>query len=122
MRRIPGLLAAAAAAAVACSDSFQPTTETVSGIYSVQTFTTDSAGGPTKDWVAAGATLDMVLNPGGIVAGQLIMPGVPNDTSSLFVLLDGTWSLTGETVHFTQGADTFVRRHGLDRERESPVE
>jgi hypothetical protein len=47
---------AAAAAAVACSDSFRPTVDNVSGIYSVREFTTDSAG-TTKDWVAAGATL-----------------------------------------------------------------
>ncbi len=97
--------AAAAATAVACSDSFRPTIDNVSGIYSVREFTTDSAG-TTKDWVAAGATLDLTLVPSGDVAGQLILPGVP---STFIALMTGTWALTRDTVRFNQIADTFVR-------------
>ncbi len=55
-----------------------------------------------KDWVAAGASMEVLLTPLGDVIGQLI---VPLDTASML----GTWELTGTTVHFTQDADTFVR-------------
>lgn len=109
MKQIPRLLAVTAiAAAVACSDSFKPTVDNVSGIYLVQSFTTDSAG-TSKDWIAAGATLELLLSPGGEVGGQLIMPGVPSDTATFIALMNGTWTLTGKTVHLSQIADTFVR-------------
>jgi len=106
VKRISSLLAVATI--VACSDAFKPTIDNVSGMYSAQTFTSDSAG-TTKNWITAGATLDLALTPGGVVTGQLVMPGVPSDTTTFVALLDGTWSLTGKTVRFTQGADTFIR-------------
>jgi len=91
----------AVAAVVACSDAFKPTIENVSGDYQMQSFTTDSAG-VHKDWVAAGATMEILLTPLSDVIGQLIVPG---DTASML----GTWEVSGNTVHFTQDADTFVR-------------
>jgi len=103
MKPIASLLAAAAV--VACSDAFKPTADNVSGIYQLQTFRTDSAG-TTKDWVAGGASLSLILSPGGHVGGELTMPA---DTVVFYALLDGTWTLTGTTVHFSQSADTFVR-------------
>ena len=108
MKQITSFLVVALVAAVACSDAFKPNTETVSGIYQLQSFTTDSAG-VTKDWVARGATLDLLLTPAGEVSGQLIMPGVPSDTETFISLMTGTWALTGSTVRFSQFADTFVR-------------
>jgi hypothetical protein len=38
--------------------------------------------------------------------GQLNLPG---DTMMAFVSLNGSWTLTGNTVRFTQTSDTFVR-------------
>ena len=98
-----GLLAVVAA--VACSDAFTPTTENVSGGYQLQSLTTDSAG-VHKDWVAAGASMEILLTPLGDVIGQLWI--VPHDTATFFSML-GTWELNGNSVHFTQDADTFVR-------------
>jgi len=95
------LILAAVAVVVACSDSFSPTIENVSGDYQLQSLTTDSAG-VHKDWVAAGATMEIWLSPLNDVIGQLIMPG---DTMSML----GTWELSGNTIHFIQTADTFVR-------------
>ena len=66
MKPIASLLAAAAV--VACSDAFKPTADNVSGIYQLQTFRTDSAG-TTKDWVVGGASLDLILSPGGHASG-----------------------------------------------------
>ena len=105
MKPLPSPLAAVAVvAAFACSDAFKPTTENVTGDYQLQSFTTDSAG-VHKDWVAAGTTMEILLTPLGDVIGQLI---IPLDTANFFSML-GRWELTGETVHFTQDADTFVR-------------
>ena len=101
MKRLNLLAVAAVAAFIACSDAFKPTIENVSGDYQMESFTTDSAG-VHKDWVAAGASMEVALSPLGDVIGQLIMP---LDTTSML----GTWELSGNTVHFTQGADTFVR-------------
>lgn len=96
-------------AVVACSDSFKPTTENVSGDYQLQSFTSDSAGVHT-DWVAAGASLELLLSPVGDVIGTLVMPCV----GSIVCVADmtGTWDLSGNSVHFTQTAVTFVR--GMD--------
>ena len=58
MKRI--LLAVTAAAAVACSDAFKPTTENVLGDYNLRTFeTTDTSGTMTgrDDFAAAPALL-----------------------------------------------------------------
>lgn len=100
-----GPFLAVAVAVVACSDSFSPTVETVSGAYQLQSFTTDS-GGTHKDWMAAGATLELLLSPAGDVIGEL---WVPIDSLFGFANMQGTWELSGKTVHFTQTVDTFVR-------------
>src|SRR5258705_407312 len=81
--------------------AFKPTIENVSGDYQMQSFTTDSAG-VHKDWVAAGASMEILLTPLSDVIGQLMVPG---DTLSMI----GTWELSGNIIHFTQDADTFVR-------------
>ena len=101
MQKLPSFLAVAVVAAVACSDAFKPTIENVSGDYQMESFSTDSAG-VHKDWVTAGASMEILLTPLGDVIGQLIVPG---DTISML----GTWELSGNTVNFTQDGDTFVR-------------
>jgi hypothetical protein len=106
MKQTPRLLAAAAVVtAVACSESFTPTTDTVIGSYQLLTFTSGSAG-TSRDLVAVGASLDLLLLPFGDVVGQLNVPG---DTTMSFVPMIGSWTLTGSTIRFTQTADTFVR-------------
>jgi len=104
MRKL-SFLVVAVAAAVACSDAFKPTTENVSGHYVVDYFRTDS-GGVHKDWVAAGAQLELLLSPLGDVVGHL---SIPMDTTTFLADMFGTWTLSGKTVHFTQDADSFVR-------------
>ena len=108
MSRSPLLAVAAVTAALACSDAFAPTIQNVSGLYFARSFTSDSAG-VTKDWFGLGATLGLSLNPNGSVAGLLILPRFPNDPAPPIEHLTGTWTLTRDTVHFTQDADTFVR-------------
>lgn len=77
----------------------------MSGSYQLTTFTSDSAG-VQKDWIASGASLEMILTPEGNVSGRLWVPGSGQFFGASLV---GTWELTGKAVHFTQDADTFVR-------------
>lgn len=72
------------------------------------TFTT-TADGETIDWVAAGASLTLILDADGAVAGRLFIPGGEEDGSDMDADMAGTWTLTGTTVRFQQEADTFVR-------------
>ncbi len=97
-----------AVAVVACSDSFTPTAENVSGDYSLQTLTTKDLG-PAKDWVAAGATLTITLAPNGTTTGHLFIPGADTAGTDFNADMAGTWTLTGDTVRFTQTADSFIR-------------
>jgi len=107
MKRI--LLAVTAAAAVACSDAFKPTTENVLGDYNLRTFeTTDTSG--TIDWVQRGGTMTLSLGPFGVTTGHMFMPGAAEGGGDFDQLLIGDWTLTGNTITFDMPAvDTFVR-------------
>src|SRR6266566_1604731 len=106
MKPIASLLAVAAV--VACSDSFKPTTDNVLGNYAASTFTTTDSTG-TKDWIVAGASLELLLGAQGITVGTLSVPGAGPGGTNVLADMTGTWELTGNTVHFTQNDDTFVR-------------
>jgi len=110
MRQVPRLLTVGVvvATAVSCSDSFKPTTENILGMYEVESFTTDSAG-TSRDLFAAGATLELIILPFGDVVGALNVPPIPPDTATFYASMNGTWALNGNTVRFTQDADSFVR-------------
>ena len=102
------LLLLVVAAAVACSDSFKPTAESMVGDYTLQTLTTTDTSG-TTDWVAAGSTLTLSLAANGTTTGNLFIPGAAEGGGDFNADMAGTWSLTGEVITFTQTADTFVR-------------
>ena len=107
MKQIPSFLAVVAA--VACSDSFKPTTENVLGDYSVRSFTTTDTSG-TIDWVQRGATLTLTLGPFGTTTGHLFAPGAAEGGGDEDQILIGDWTLTGNTITFSMPAiDTFVR-------------
>lgn len=98
-----------AAAVVACSDAFKPTTENVLGDYTVQTFqTTDAAG--TIDWVQRGGILTITLGPLGVATEHLFLPGAAEGGGDVDGILIGEWTLSGNTITFGMPAiDTFVR-------------
>ena len=107
MKRI--LLAVTAAAAVACSDAFKPTTENVLGDYNLRTFETTETSG-TIDWVQRGGTMTISLGPFGVTTGHMFMPGAAEGGGDFDQLLIGDWTLTGNTITFDMPAvDTFVR-------------
>ena len=98
----------AVAALLACSDAFKPNIENVAGAYNLQSLiTTDVTD--TTDWVAAGTTLSLALNTNGTTTGHIFAPGAGVGGSDFEADLAGTWTLTGDTVTFTQTADTFLR-------------
>ena len=108
MKQNLSFLAVALVAAVACSDSFQPSVNNVSGVYQAQSFTTTDNTG-THDWIAAGASLELLLTPRGTSSGQLIVPDTTASGGFLIALLIGSWTLAGDIIKFDQAADTFVR-------------
>ena len=90
-----------------CDSSTAPSVADVAGSYSAQAFVTTTNGVDT-DELGRGATLTLVLSPGGSVTGQLHIPA--NATNpALDADMAGSWALSGRIVTFTQSADTFVR-------------
>lgn len=96
------------AALVACSDSFSPTTENVAGAYRLLRLVAIN-GGHVTDWGRRGATFTITLAPNGTTTGRLFIPGADESGADFDVDMAGTWSLSGDTVRFTQTADSFVR-------------
>jgi hypothetical protein len=105
--RVVALSLAIGLAACGDDDSFSPTVETVAGSYTATTFTLSSAVG-TINLLGAGATVTIVLETDGSTTGRLFVPGGDDDGSDLDQSLEGTWTLTGDTVTFDQTADTFL--------------
>lgn len=89
-------------------DSFSPTVETVAGSYTATTFTLESPVG-TVDLLTLGATVSVTLAEDGTTTGTLFVPGGNEDGSDLDASLEGTWTLSGSTVSFSQSEDTFIR-------------
>lgn len=105
-----GLLAASISLAVACGDSFEPTTENVAGAYEATVFRGDDEG-VDRDLLDEGGSLSITLAANGTTSGRLFVPGGDEDGSDLDMSLVGTWTLDEERseVTFDQSADTFLR-------------
>jgi hypothetical protein len=104
-----------AAALAACGDDeilvSTPTRQSVAGSYTATTFTTTAGGttgGSVTNVLSQGGVLQLTLAASGTSTGRLLIPtavaGAAVDAS-----MAGTWTLSGDTVRFTQAADTFVR-------------
>jgi hypothetical protein len=105
----PGVALGLTIAFAACGDdSFSPTEETVAGSYAASTFTLETSAG-TTDLLELGAVASITLAADGTTTGEIFVEGGAEDGGDLDENLTGTWTLTGSTVTFDQGADTFVR-------------
>jgi hypothetical protein len=112
--RVRTILAVAAAAALACSDSFTPTAENVVGDYTLERLVTVTDTGGTYDWRAAGATLTISLDTNGTTTGHLFIPHGGEQGADLDADMAGTWTLTDGIVEFDQpNTDTFVRDYAF---------
>lgn len=110
MIRSSRLIAASlfALAALACSDNDTvPPPNPVVGSYTATQFVTTGAGGQTNQ-LAAGSTLQITLAADGTTSGQLHMAASGGDPA-FDASMAGTWTQSGNTIDFTQSADSFVR-------------
>ncbi len=80
----------------------------VAGSYVATTFTSQDSTGLT-DWLGRGASVSLTLTASGATAGHLFVPGGAENGSDLSADMAGTWTLSADTVRFSQTADTFVR-------------
>lgn len=88
-----------------------PTSSDIVGVYAATTLTTTTSGVAT-DQLAAGASLTITINSDGTTTGRLVAPDAGFDES-----MAGTWTLSGNTVEFTQSADSFVRNMAFTASR-----
>ena len=94
------------AAIIACgSDSTPPSV--VAGSYTATQFTTTGSSGQTNQ-ILAGSTLNLTLASGGGVTGHLHIAASGADPV-FDADMAGTWTRTGNTIDFSQTADTFIR-------------
>ena len=101
------LLLVVLAAAFACdTQPFAPTQSSVAGTYHLQALTVTDIGS-TRDWVAMGATMTITLAPNGTTTGRCSCPN-PVAAGVVDVDMQGTWTLTGETVEFNLSFNTLV--------------
>jgi len=95
------------AAMIACgSDSAAPPSALV-GTYNAFTFTTTGSSGQTNQ-LSAGSTLTINLAANGSTTGHLHVVA-SGSNPVLDADMAGTWTQTGNSVTFSQAADTFVR-------------
>jgi hypothetical protein len=94
---------------LACGGSDEPSTSAAAGGYVATTFRTTGTSGQ-QDQLAIGSTLQINLAENGSTSGHLhaaAYAGAPAFDADMA----GTWtaSASGNTIDFTQAADTFVR-------------
>ncbi len=82
-------------------EGLSPSVAAIAGTY-IATSIATTREGVTRDQLATGVTLTIVLAPDGTTTGSLFVPGAPVDMS-------GTWSHAGATVRIAQPIETFVR-------------
>jgi len=107
MSRKLALLSVVFAFVQGCGSSTGPSVQDVAGSYSAAAFVTTTSGVNT-DQLSRGATINLVLAPGGSVTGHLHIPA-DAISPTLDADMAGSWALSGRTVTFTQNADTFIR-------------
>jgi hypothetical protein len=97
-----------ASALIACggSDSTAPPSVLVGSYNAVQFVTTGSSGQTNQ--ILAGSTLSINLNPNGSTTGHLHV-AASGGNSAFDADMAGTWTQTGNSVTFSQVADSFVR-------------
>ncbi|MEP6550544.1 MAG: hypothetical protein ABJB95_05140, partial [Gemmatimonadales bacterium] len=91
----------------ACGDSTSPQLSVV-GSYEAVVFATTPSGGTPRDELQAGSTFTITLNSDGSTSGHLFV-AANGTTPALNADMAGTWTRNGNSVSFTQTADTFVR-------------
>jgi len=102
----PILLGIAAIVACGGGGSTAPTSVLVGSYNAVQFVTTGSSGQTNQ--ILAGSTLSINLNSNGSTTGHLHV-AASGGNSAFEADMAGTWTRTGNSVTFSQVADSFVR-------------
>ena len=79
----------------------------LAGAYTATQFVTTGSSGQTNQ-LLAGSSLNITLNSNGTTTGHLHLAASAGNPA-FDADMAGTWTHVGNTVHFTQTADTFVR-------------
>ena len=98
----------ATTAALGCGSDSNGPPEDITGSYAAAQFFTTSATDQGRDELAAGSTVSLTLSGSGTTTGHLHV-AASTGSPAFDADLTGTWARTGNTVHFTQSADTFIR-------------
>jgi hypothetical protein len=99
-------LSLAAISACGGSEATAPSVP-IAGSYAATEFVTTGSSGQTNQ-ILAGSTLVLVLLANGNVSGLLHM-AASGGNPAFDADMNGTWTQTGNTIAFSQTADTFVR-------------
>lgn len=104
--RIGGVLVAATMLACGSDNSTEPGLA-LAGNYTATQWVTTGGSGVTHQ-LDVGSTLNITLNSNGTTTGHLHV-AASGGNSALDADMAGTWAKSGNTVTFSQSADTFVR-------------
>jgi hypothetical protein len=89
------------------SESTSPQSPSLAGSYTAFEWVTTGGSGQTNQLVA-GSTLQITLNGNGSTTGHMHIAASNGNPTADFDMA-GAWTQSGNTVDFTQAADTFVR-------------
>jgi hypothetical protein len=107
------------AAACGSDKSTGPDMGDVAGSYEAAVLTA-TQDGTAHDFIAAGATIHLVLDEDGTTAGHFFVPASDlSNGEAVDADMAGSWTLDGTTVHISQSADTFIRDLPLEVEGNS---
>ena len=104
--RIGGVLVAATLLACGSDNSTEPGLA-LEGNYTATQWQTSGSSGQTNQLIA-GSTLNIALNTNGTTTGHLHI-AASGGNPAVEADMAGTWAKSGNTVTFSQSADTFVR-------------
>ena len=82
--------------------------DNLAGSYHATTFTAESGSNPIN-LLQLGASVNVTLTPAGTTSAQLFVPGFGDGGGTLDENLEGTWTLDGNTVTFSQTASTLIQ-------------
>ena len=96
----------AAIALLGC-DSTEPSV--IAGTWTATEFTITESGEQPQDVLAAGGSLTIVVSSNNTTSGSMTIPASLTGGSAVTESMEGTATVNGASVEFSQSADTFVR-------------
>jgi hypothetical protein len=101
------LAACTVASLLACSDATSPVG--ITGSYVATTFLFGPTGQTPTDVLTVGGSMSIQIAADSTTSGNLTVPGSVTGGATLVANMAGTVTQTGDTLRFTQSANSFVR-------------